>query len=342
VLTPRAYLRGVRSQAEVAAELGISVRQLQRVEERALARLVLGVCRSIRCELGDLPPDEKPCRISPDRSEAGHASRAAPVRSIVGVGRRAGLPRRITMTPDLIAALAGLFPPSASRSAPADAVVQHGALMQRLASSRAVDDAAAMHRDALGSNPATASEFRTRECADDVAALAAAWAPAGEPVAVREARARRAYARLIAGQLIEAGHELTPAARAVLDALDAEQRAIDDAARLAEEERAAVARAEEERKAAARARADERAAEVAAARARADEDRERAVRSEADYRRVRGAALVERIRESGVEAIRDHVGRLFGASDLIAMAGDLAPHDIAAIERALDKLEAQS
>ena len=229
---------------------------------------------------------------------------------------------------DLADVIARLFAPAASRPSSADAIAQHAALMQR---ARAVEDAATMHREALGANPALASEFRTRETLDDVAALAAAWTPAGEPVAVREARARRRYARLIAEALVERG-DPAPAARAVLDALDAEQRRLDAAAARAEEERLAAARAEEERLAAARAEL-ERAivAEQTAAAAAA---------AAAAHLQARTAVLVERLKLCGVEML--HVGRheRFDVAELIRCAPGLGAHDVNRFTAALERVEA--
>jgi hypothetical protein len=103
MLMPR-YLRGKRSQAEVAAELGVSVRQLQRIEEEALLWWTLAVCRAIRREIGDLDSSTGdpgggtiPCRISANRTEhREHAPRAptSPPASSPGGVVRAGLPRR--------------------------------------------------------------------------------------------------------------------------------------------------------------------------------------------------------------------------------------------------------
>lgn len=46
------------TQAEVAAELGISERSAQRLEELSKAWLELALCRAIRREIGDLDSEE--------------------------------------------------------------------------------------------------------------------------------------------------------------------------------------------------------------------------------------------------------------------------------------------
>ncbi len=79
----RDYTLGRRSQVAVAAELGISVRQLQRIEDVALAVWLLAIARAMRDAIDDredVPqiPRRFACRISESRPEhVEHASRAA-------------------------------------------------------------------------------------------------------------------------------------------------------------------------------------------------------------------------------------------------------------------------
>ena len=110
-MTPpwRDYDRGLRSQADVARELNISVRQLQRIEAEALGTYLLGIAAAMREAIGDLedvrPPRRFPCRISerlPEHVEAAHAERlpGLPTPSTLsrsGVDQRARhLPRRFS------------------------------------------------------------------------------------------------------------------------------------------------------------------------------------------------------------------------------------------------------
>jgi hypothetical protein len=235
---------------------------------------------------------------------------------------------------DLSAAIDRLFPPLCSFPATADAIAQHGAAMARLGPSpAAVTDAAAMHAQALALNPGLAALFRTKECADDVASLATVHDRA--PAAVEEARRR--YARVISESL---GPD-APAARAVLEALAAEDRRLAEQARRAEEEAAAAARAAEEERAAARAEIEALKAEVAESLATEKAAAAAHERAAYEYRKVRGKALARRLEMTGLEAIRDHVGRLFSVAELIAAAASLVAHDAAAIERALDRHEAE-
>jgi hypothetical protein len=237
---------------------------------------------------------------------------------------------------ELAAATAAMFPPAAARPRSADDVTTFSWLTGRFAHATFGAQLAEAHRTALADSPGLAALARTSEALEDVAERAAAASPGN---AAAGAAAVRTFQVKICESLAE-GSEAPSDARAFLAAVDLEARLAAVEARAAERAAAAAARAAEERKAAARAARAARAEQIDAARLRADESREQAVRAEREYRKVRGEALAERIKLSGAEVIRDHVGRVFGASDLIAQAHDLAPHDIAAIERALDKLEA--
>jgi DNA-binding transcriptional regulator LsrR (DeoR family) len=108
----RDYTRGLRTQAEVARELGISVRQLQRIEDEAVARWLLGIARAMREAIGDFSSEPRlprrfACRISEIQVEhRDHAQRVEPPCESVSradsqfVTRRAGLlPRRFSRKP---------------------------------------------------------------------------------------------------------------------------------------------------------------------------------------------------------------------------------------------------
>lgn len=107
----RDYTRGLRSQEEVARELGISVRTLQRIEDEALAYYLLGIARALREAVGDFDnsPTEDPaflhpsCRIAENVGESAEGDLARRIAasphgssgdSFSGVERRAGLPSR--------------------------------------------------------------------------------------------------------------------------------------------------------------------------------------------------------------------------------------------------------
>lgn len=250
---------------------------------------------------------------------------------------------------DLDAAISRLLPPAASRPSSVDAIAQRDSLMARLRPGPgAVEQVASWHRDSIDGNPDLAAELRTSEVAEDLGMFAVAGtAPPAhdlETIAQRDVRVRvetrRRFARLIAEQIVERDPEHA-AARAVLAALDAEQARLDEAARLEAERAVAVAVAEQERRAAAAAERAARTEAVRAAAARAEEAREQAVRADREHRRLRGDLVAERIRVAGCETIRDHFGRAFDAAEMVRVAHDLPPHELAVIERALDRLETE-
>lgn len=106
--TARQYRIGRCSQADVAAELGVTVRQARRIEDEAVAWWTLAVCKAKRQQLGmepmKIPPRRFPCPISATLPQDGaHAPRIVspllePSPAREPAGRRAGLPRRFKGT----------------------------------------------------------------------------------------------------------------------------------------------------------------------------------------------------------------------------------------------------
>lgn len=368
----RDYLRGLRSQADVAAELGISVRQLQRIEEIALARLVVGVCRAIRREIGDLAPDENPCRISPNRPEHGlapahHVLASSPVG---GRGARAASqkqePLPMTATAEsLVLSLEAEGTPSAESIAAAraavaaelaaieakvfptnippvsaDAIKAYEFHTGRLSLARFGDGMADLHRRSLDEHPELALMLRTADPAlADVAAAAARPGASGAGSA-----AVRAYQRQVTIALVE-DCDAPSDARTFLATIALEDRLAAVEARAEQHAAAEAGRVAEAARAEVRAKRDERKARIAEA-AQAEQTAragyETAVRT---HQRIRAESLRERVAASGLTEIRDHLGRLWATKDLLFVAADgtaeLPPHyELGVLERALDKYEA--
>lgn len=68
-------IRGVRTQAEVARELGLSLRQVQRIEDEALGLLLWMIARAMREAIGDFSsvprvPRRFACRIGENQADA--------------------------------------------------------------------------------------------------------------------------------------------------------------------------------------------------------------------------------------------------------------------------------
>lgn len=176
------------------------------------------------------------------------------------------------------AAAERLFVPMASQPTTADAIAQYQLAMSMLTASNAVERASAMHAQSLADNPDLAALLRTAEVCDAIADLVGSaavltnsqltWKECQDAAA---AGARRAYQIAIARQL--GG----PDARAFIDAVEAEERAIAEAVR-----REAAAQAELERQAEAQRVA--RNAELAGLREKIDDAAraERAARAAVD------------------------------------------------------------
>jgi hypothetical protein len=172
----------------------------------------------------------------------------------------------------LEAARATIVPEAISPISP-EVLREYGERISRLGPAGYESALAELHRRSLFGHPVLSECFRTLEACEDVHAAAAGRATLlsqGESYAEAGERAGRlavsGYLAEIAGQLVAAGHELGPAAKAYLDAHDQIARLAVLRLRMAEAERARAAQLEIERQAA------ERAADEAVAAAEAERE----------------------------------------------------------------------